>query len=214
MNITAEKQHISREFGYSYQRISQSYLALEKTLGTQNDIVFNVLENAGSPSVTERRLALSDEFIITHAAVLVSKIGSATPTDAQRAIAKMYSWVNPSVFDGTNDANIQALFNGEFSLTVSDFNFLPAMSMRDFLRVPETQAGTFTGVEADGTTDTSQAGDSRTNGLFGYYPTDLIKITGQDKIVPKITLPASVNMAEDSETNTVHLLFKGYLITG
>ncbi len=214
MNIQAEKKQIAAQFGYNYQRVSQSYLALEKTLGTQNDIIFNVLENAGSPSVTERRLALSDEFIITHAALLVSKIAAASPTDAQRAVAKMYSWLNTSVFDGSNDANIQALFNAEFSLTVSDFNYLPAMSTRDFLRVPETQAGTFTGVESDGTTDTTQAGDSRTNGLFGYYPTDLIKITGQDKIVPKITLPASVNMAEASETNTVHLLFKGYLITG
>jgi len=107
------------------------------------------------------------------------------------------------------------LFNGKLGLTVNEFNYFPALSTRDFLRVPETQEGTFTGVNA-GSSDTSQGGDSRTNGLYGYYPVDPLIITGKDNIEAAIKLPASYNMAASASNhiNVAVFLAKGYLVTG
>lgn len=208
MNKTAQKQYIAQAAKVPVESLSESYLRLETVLGTGNSIQFNAQINVGTPIATEQRLKLNDGFIITHMALFVKKIASATPTANQHAIAPLFPYVNPSVFDGTNDPNVEALYNSTLSLTVNQRTWIPAMNTFSFKRVPDAQKGAPT---AAGPLVTPT--DGRPNSLYGYVETDLIVLTGSQNIDIAITLPTGWNasMAETSETNCAVLMIAGYL---
>lgn len=208
MNKTAQKQYIAQAAGVPVESLSESFLRLETVLGTGNSIQFNAQLNVGTPIATEQRLKLNDGFIITHIGLFVKKIASATPTANQHAIAELYPYTNPSVFDGTNDPNVEALYNSTLSLTVNQRTWIPAMNTFSFKRVPDAQKGAPT---AAGPLVTPT--DGRPNSLYGYVETDLIVLTGSQNIDIAITLPTGWNasMAETGETNCAVLMIAGYL---
>lgn len=212
MNVTQEKEYIAKTFGVGFSTLSASYLRLETLLGTSDTVQFNVQENLGTVIATEQRLKQSDQFIITHVSFAIKKIASSTPTAAQQAIAILYTWVNSNtgLFDGTNDANIQGIYNGSLQFDINRKTLIPQIQMRCFERVPEDQQGQPLAAIA-GPVLYSLKRDSLPNGLFGYFQTDYIRFNGYDNIQPQINLPASVNMAEASESNYAVLLFNGYL---
>ncbi len=211
-SVSDEKRYIESIFNIPFQSLSASYLRFEKLLGTQAEIVFNVQENLPGRIVSEQRLNQTDQFIVTHIGFAIKKIASATPTDAQQAAAILYTWVNTNtgLFDGSNDANIQAIYNGYFEIAVERKTYVPAIDMRSFERVPDIQQGQPLAAITGPTTYPVKR-DGFPNGLYGYFPTDFIRLNGYDLIQPTITLPASVAMAEAAESNYAVLLFKGYL---
>lgn len=208
MNKTAQKQYVSAQTGAPLASLSESYLRFETLLTTQNQIKFNVKENVGTVIATERRLNLNDAFIITHMALFVKKVASATPTVVQHANAILYPYRNPSIFDGTNDANIESVYNSTLSLAVNNITYIPAMNTFSFKRVPNAQQGSPTAAGP-----LLQASDERPNSLFGYVETDLIVLTGSQTIDIAIDLPSgwSGTMAEASESNYAVLMVAGYL---
>ncbi len=212
MNKTAQKQYVQAATGVPLASLSESYLRFETLLTTQNQIKFNVKENVGTVVPTERRLSLNDAFIITHMALFVKKVASATPTVVQHANAILYPYRNPSIFDGTNDANIESIYNSTLSLAVNNVTYIPGMNTFSFKRVPNAQQGNINAAIAGPVTYTT-ASDERPNSLFGYVETDLIVLTGSQTIDIAIDLPSgwSGTMAEASESNYAVLMVAGYL---
>jgi hypothetical protein len=212
MNKTAQKQYVAAQTGAPLASLSESFLRFETLLSTQNKISFNVKENQGTIIATENRLSLNDAFIITHMALFVKKVASATPTVVQHANAVLYPYRNPSVFDGTNDANIDGLYNSTLSLAVNNVTYIPAMNTFSFKRVPNAQQGNINAAIAGPVTYTT-ATDERPNSLFGYVETDLIVLTGSQNINIDIDLPTgwSGTFAESSESNYAVLMVAGYL---
>lgn len=210
--VTAEKRYIESRFGIGFESLSASYLRLETLLGTQATIDFNVQTNLPNVIASEKRLNQSDQFIVTHLGFAIKKIAAASPTAAQHAVAILYTWVNSNtgLFAGANDANIQAIFNGFLEFTVNRKTYVPAIDMRSFERVPESQQGQPLAAIAGPVTYALKR-DSFPNGLFGYFPVDYIRLNGYDLITPTITLPSSVAMAVANESNYAVLLMKGYL---
>ncbi len=208
MNKTAQKQFIASATGVPLTSLSESYLRFETLLTTQNTISFNVKENTGITLPTEERLSLNDAFIITHMALFVKKIASATPTAVQHANADLFPYRNPAVFDGTNDANLDGLYNSTLSLAVNQRKFIPSMNTFSFKRVPDAQKGAPTAVGPLVTPT-----DGRPNSLYGYVETDLIVLTGSQNIDIQIALPTgwSGTFAESNESNYAVLMVAGYL---
>jgi hypothetical protein len=157
-------------------------------------------------------LAQNDKFCVTHISFALGKIQSATPTDTQLANMLLYRFVNKatSLFDGSNDANLQAIYNGVLSITVDNVRIIPRTDMFCFERVPEAQQGNVNAAISGPTTYTTQR-DGNPNGLFGYYPVDpfIVKGTGKNDFV--VSLPTGVNMAESNETNYLVMQLKGFV---
>jgi len=217
-SIVKEKEYISSKLGIPYENLSQSYLRSETALGTTTAIVHQL--QAGrvpSPTATERLLSLNDEFVITHLFIGLKQIASDSPTAAQHDYATVYTWYNPNVFSGTNATNVDAVYNASFSLTVDRRVYIPHFPVRAFLRVPDTQSGSY--LEAAGTATTPAATfvgndgyDSFPNGLYGFYPTDPIKIDGRQTLNAEINLNTSIVFDDSSNTVYTVLEARGYLL--
>jgi hypothetical protein len=200
-----------------YSAVSQSMLRLEQVLTTQSVITFNVLSNAGNGTILapEIRLNLNDAFVVTHIGFRVAKVAAASPTTNQIVNKKLYTNPNPFIFDGAaGDVNIAGLFNGVFSLEVNQKKFIPSLSMLEFLRYPDTQEGSQTGVMT-GPAYSRAANDAKPSGNFGFVETDEILLTGTQTILPSISLPQgyTASFTETNEVNYAVLLLKGYLFS-
>lgn len=223
-SIVAEKKFItdrlnSQGLAVSYENLSSSYLRSETLLGTTTSIPFEL--QAGrvpNPTPTERLLNLNDQFVITHIFIGLKKVASATPTALQHAKAEIYTWFNPNVFTGTNNPNVDTIYNGSLNWTVNRKEFIPEFPVRAFLRIPQTQQGTL--LTTNGTVDTPAATftgngggfDSIENGLFGFYPQDPTLIDGRQTLDIDVDLGTSVVFADESTSVYAVLECRGYLI--
>jgi hypothetical protein len=209
----AEKQRIAMLLGVNVNEITSNYLRSNVALGSTSSITLPINEAAKSPRlVTDQLLAQNDVFCVTHIAFALSKIASATPSDAQLSNALLYRYVNRAtgLFDGTNDANLQSIFNGVLSITVNNVKIIPRLDMFCFERVPDAQQGNVSAAITGPTTYTQQR-DGNPNGLFGYFPVDPFTIAGTGKNDFVVSLPTGVNMAEASETNYLVMQLKGFV---
>lgn len=218
MNVIEQRNYIANKLRINKQKLAQSILRAETDLTTQNTVKFTLQRNQKtSPNGTEILLQQNDAFVITHLQLLLYKVAAGSPSDAQRGVADLYNYVNKSVFDGSNDANLQALFNAYFQLSVNRTEYLTAFPSLYFERVPDTQKGTTTTAyvnASNANATTTIARDAKPNGFYGAFPTDLIVINGFESVEAQLVLPATVNMQESNETNTAVLLAHGYLAKG
>lgn len=207
--VVAEKQYLAAKLNVDYSSLSQSYVRSETLLETQNTISFVI--QAGKKQAflpTERPIALNDEFVITHIFIGLKKIAAAAPTNLQQITARVLTYENPVVFDGAGgDANIPGFYNGSLSFTIDRVEFLPAIPVRAFRRVPTQQqqaeiAGVFPG-----------SIDEFSNGLYGFYPIEPVKVDGRQTINIEIDLGDAVDLDEANESNYAVLELRGYLIT-
>ena len=221
-SIVAEKKFIAQRLQeqglqVSYENLSSSYQRAETLLTTTSAIPFEL--QAGrvpNPTPTERLLNLNDQFVISHLFVGLKKVASATPTALQHVKAETYTWYNPLIFTGTNNPNVDAIYNGSLNWTINRKEFIPEFPVRAFLRVPQTQFGNALIASGSDTTpaDTFYPGgfDSFENGLFGFYPQDPTLIDGRQTIDINIDLNTSVAFS-DAETSVYAVLeARGYLI--
>lgn len=210
MNIKAEKNALAASLGVSIQRMSQAYLRVERSLGTDQSISFDPNKTNSVANVVEKLLSQNDKFIVTHVGIAIKKCAD---TPAGHAVARLYTYLNENVFSQANDANIQAVYNGSLKIQRNETVYVPGLDARSFERVPTSQEGTVTAA-ITGPTTYSTGRDGFENGLFGYYPIDPFIISGDEKNEFTLNLPTSVNMAATSNANFVVLLLKGYLLQG
>lgn len=208
-SVIAEKQYITSKLGVPYDSLSQSYLRAETLLGTTSVISFNVQKGqVASPIVTERLLELNDQFVITHIGYGTKFIASDTPTNLQQSNSQVYTYADTNVFSGTNASNVASIYNSDISFQINRKSFIPTFPMRAFLRVPDTQ----TSANAYFTGSGSKLTNSYTNGLFSFYPTEVVLIDGRQTLDIQINLNQSI--AFDDTTASLYgvLEFRGYLI--
>jgi hypothetical protein len=199
-SIIAEKKFIAERTGIPYSNLSQSYLRSEILLGSNSQYSFNLQKGNGgaAPIVTERLLELNDEFVITHLFIGLKK--PAGTSVAQQLEAQIYTYPdqNGAVFAGVDEA----LYNGNFSLTINRKEFLPQFPIRFFRRVPDQQSG----LNATGGATNK---NGYPNGLYGFAPFEPVKIDGRQTIDALIDLNGAVTF-----TTGVYavLELRGYLV--
>lgn len=208
-SVIAEKQYIVSKLGVPYENLSQSYLRAETQLTTTSVIPFSLQRGqVASPIVTEQLLELNDQFVITHIGFGLKNIGSDSPTTQQHLNAQIYTYVDTNAFTGTNAPNCASIYNTNLSFTINRKDFIPAMPMRSFLRVPDTQTTT----NADYTTSGIKQTNSFPNGLYSFYPTEVVLIDGRQTLDIQINLGASVTFDDTSFSYYAVLEFRGYLV--
>jgi hypothetical protein len=208
-SIVKEKQYISNVLSVPFENLSQSYLQKGVALGTQSVLNFPVqTSQVASPLVTDNLLNLNDEFICTHYTVFLRAIGSDTPTNTQLLNALPITYCDLNVFTGTNAANVGAIYNGTLTFTIDRKDFIPSWPVRSFYRVPTTQ----TAANAYFTASAIKTVNGFDNGLYGFYQTEPVKITGRQTLDISIDLGASVIMDDSSFTYYAVLELRGYLL--
>jgi len=112
---------LKRKFnvGKSSVIITPGYLRSEQVLSTQNQINFPILVNEGTaPRSTERRLGISDAFVITDLGIRIGRLTGAgvqlTPGPIQ-----LESFMNPAIFTvAAEQAALNTMYNGFLSVKV------------------------------------------------------------------------------------------------
>jgi hypothetical protein len=207
-SVIAEKQYITSKLGVPYENLSQSYLRAETALTTTSVIPFFLQRGqVASPIVTENLLELNDQFVVTHIGFGLKQIGADSPTTQQHLNAQVFTYADTNTFTGTNAANVASIYNTNLSMTINRKDFIPAFPMRSFLRVPESQTATNAGY----TTGPKQT-NSFPNGLYSFYPTEVVLIDGRQTLDIQINLGASVAFDDASNSVFAVLEFRGYLI--
>ena len=208
-SIVKEKQYISNVLSVPFENLSQSYLQKAVALGTQSVINFPVqTSQVASPLVTDNLLNLNDEFVVTHYTVFLRNVGADSPTNTQLLNALPITYCDLNVFTGTNAANVGAIYNGTLTFTIDRKDFIPAWPVRSFYRVPTTQ----TAANAYFTASAIKTVNGFDNGLYGFYQTEPVKITGRQTLDISIDLGASVIMDDSSFTYYAVLELRGYLL--
>lgn len=193
---------------YPQAKPMKSYLRLEKSIqGTFTQVSFDVLVNQGTPGVTERRLQITDKFVITHMAIMIYKAGATTSaTDPEKAAAKLRSWNNPIVFSGAGEAAaLQGIYNGYTEIKVDQTVYAPYIDNQLFYRVPTSQQGV-------GPTVIIQADEySDVNYPFAeIVPT--ITLSGASNNQITVNLPVSSTLSGTSSQNFLVCYMRGLLV--
>lgn len=189
---------------------TQSYLRLEQVLGTQGNINFQVLTNEGTPNVNERRLAISDSFMITSIFIGIYKVGAATPTNAQIAGGVLNTYPNSITYSKAGEAaNLQGIYNGYLSIRVNSVVYIDSLDCFRFYRVSTAQKGVNVSAAASNNAYVSEGYEK---GDFPFYAlTPGIRLSGATKNELQVTLPTSLDLTGTSSTNYAVCYLRGFL---
>lgn len=214
---TEQKQFLAQQLGVPFESLSESYLRAETVLAATKSYNFIMQQTqvgqAGTlvNPATNQLLKQNDLFIVTHIGILLKKITTAGITDALQASAKLYTYPNPSIFAASNEAaNLEAIYNGWLSFAVDRKIYIPALETRNFLRIPDAQAGAVTAAIAGPTTYTTPR-DGFPNSLYGYYPTDKFQFDGQQTLDFNLNMAGAPDLTAAAQTNYVVMMLKGFL---
>lgn len=164
---------------------TQSYLRLETNLGTQSTINFNVLNNQGAQTVTEKRLSITDSFIVTGLSIF-TYLSNGT----NGAKSTLDTFPNPLVYTGAGDAaTLQEVYNGFLSIRVNSVVYIDSLDVYRFYRVGQAQkAVLLTNVPSEYQQSTWDGGD------YGFYSlTPSIELSGATKNEIQLTLPENIS---------------------
>ena len=207
-SIVNEKKFIESKLGIPYSSLSQSYLRAETSLTTTTTIPFNLqTASVSSPLVTEKLLNLNDLFVITHVSVGARFISGTSLTNQKQLNAEVINYYDKNTFsEATYGANIASLWNANLSWIINRKEYVPALSMRNFLFAPITQTATNSGYT------TGPATTNAWNGPFtSFLPFEPTVISGRDTLNINVNLGSSVQF---TAANTVYATMevRGYLV--
>lgn len=192
------------------------FLRLEQSINTTtNTVAFQVKENQGSPTSTERRLKLADRFIALQWALFIGRVPLAagtTPTATEFAKQVKYTYPETKVFTAAGEAaNLMNVYNGYTSLRIGGDIIIDSFPNYKFYRVPEAQKGMQYATTAAGVT---QQDGGWPNPDWGYLNlTPSINLSGSQTIELNAILPQSISMAAaaGSYNNLIFELY-GFLL--
>lgn len=190
------------DVGRSNVIITPGYLRSEQVLATQNQVNFPILVNEGTaPRSTERRLGISDAFVITKLGVRIGRTSGVAPNTTPGTI-KLESWVNPKTFTvAAEAAGLQTLYNGSLAVKVGSITYIEALDCLRFQWIDTAQMGM-----APGGGDAY--GASAMRGLVDLaeiVPT--IQFSGVEKNVVQVTLPEAAAMAAVAPAENVAVFY-------
>lgn len=171
-----------RESGYNIQqaKLTQSFIRSEVLFSTaQSRLKLPVLvtdNTNGNAFNTERRLQLTDVFIVSSIGVYVGN-----PSSSTDASFKLFTWGNPLVFTTANvAAAIEGVYdNGFLSMIVDNDQMLPAWDLQQHHRIPQTQQAANADYTASGIT-LNDSFDYSTDGIVPNEPNFIL--TGNSNI--------------------------------
>ena len=194
--------------GRSNVIITPGYLRSEQVLSTQNQITFPILVNEGSaPRSTERRLGISDTFVMTSLGIRIGRLTGAAP-EATPGPIRLESFVNPKVWTVAAEvAALSTLFNGNMQVKVGSITYIEALDLLRFQSIGTAQRGLKV---ADGTDTYGASAIEGLQDLGDMVPT--IQFSGIEKNVVQITLPEAAAMgAVAPATNVAVFYANGFL---
>jgi hypothetical protein len=208
-SIVNEKKFIEAKLGLPYASLSQSYLRAETSLTTTSTIPFNLQSaNVAAPLVTEKLLNLNDVFVITNVSVGARFISGTTLTNQKQLNSEVINYYDSNTFtEATYGANIASLWNSNLSWIINRREYVPALSMRNFLFAPISQTAANAGYAT---------GPKQTNAWNGpftsFLPFEPTVISGRDTLNINVNLNSSVQF---TAANTVYATMevRGYLVT-
>lgn len=183
------------------------YLRLERKLTATKVVDFDLLTNAGTQTKTEKRLQITDTFIVTDLGFFLFTV----PTGASTALAVLRTFANPTIFNSaTESTRLNALYdNSFFTMTKNGIQSIPALDMARFKSVGVAQQGLDVGVTL------AYFQDERRNANIGFTKqySPVVTFQGNDKVELSITLPDSVDLTDTGGTrdNYAVLYFRGFL---
>lgn len=196
--------------------VTPSYLRFEKSIeGSFTTISFDVLANQGTPTVTERRLALTDKFVVTSLGFWLLKsdaTAASVPvsTSAQIANAVPYSYPNSTAFSLSGQAaNLQSLYNSYMSLRINTTVYIDSLPMMNFQRIATSQQVTAAANQNGISRDEWQSAGF---GTVAIEPT--VTFNGAAKIDLAINMPTSVALGGSGShayQTTACVIAYGYL---
>jgi hypothetical protein len=165
---------------------TQSYLRLEKQISTQSSIQFDVLNNVGVMTPTEKRLSITDSFVITGLSIFAYTYATNVANSQEKSV--LQTWPNPAVFAGVGEAaSLQGVYNGYLSVRVNSTVYLDSLDLFRFYRVGTAQKGLTV------FTASSYAASEFAGGDYGFYSlTPGIELSGATKNEIGITLPSNL----------------------
>lgn len=192
--------------------VTQSYLRLEKSLGTQQTVSFDVLNNVGTtaPNVTEKRLAITDNFLATEISIFIFKKLDANAIN----LSTLDTFPNALTYTGSGEAtNLMNLYNGFLSVKINSVTYIESLDVYSFYRVGTAQQGVQVSQQSAGVgSNGAYLADQWDAGSWGFYPiTPGIEFGGAKKNEITITTPASTAMGGTSSTNYVVCYVRGLL---
>lgn len=197
--------------GYNVQqaKLTQSYLRSEVLMSTsQSRLHLPVLvtdNQNGNAFNTERRLQLTDVFIVSAIGVYCGN-----PTSSTDAAWKLFSWGNPLVFTTSGAAAaIEGVFdNGFLSMIVDNDQMLPAWDLQQHHRIPQTQQATNVGYTSSGV-NLADSFDFSADGLVPNEPNFIL--TGNSNIDFSLNTINAVAAVQASTTGRWVVRLKGVL---
>jgi hypothetical protein len=158
-----------RDSGYNLDetKLTQNTIRSEVLMSTNSSSLHcPILENDnqnGNAFSTERRLKLTDVFVLSELAVKV-----ANPASAADAAFAVYSYANLTAFPTANTAAsiTGAYSNGYLSLLVDNQQTVPVIDLLRFYKAPQTQQA----ANADYTASAISLVDSQDGSEDGFYP--------------------------------------------
>jgi hypothetical protein len=182
-----------------------SYLRLEKTLGTQSNLAFSVLQNEGSANVTEKRLSISDTFTVTGIGVFLGHHASADDVSEMA----LHTYPNSAVFGSGKIDELQTFYNGFLSIRINQTVFLDSYDTQRHYAVGSAQEGV--AISANATVNLYQK-STWEGGNYGFQAvTPTLTLSGAAKNDVQLTFPASKDMTPTSGTNYAVIIFRGFL---
>lgn len=188
--------------------VTQSYLRLEQSIqGTQTSTKFGVLVNEGTPSVTEVRLGITDNFVVTNVGMFLMKAGAAVAaTNLEKAQSTLRTWPNPLIFTGAAEAiNLMGVYNGRYNIKINSTTYVENMDMYRYYNAPQSQKGVGPAVIIQ-----EDQVDGRDTGYEKIIPT--IKLGGAAKNDILVTYPTSMSMIGTLSENILVCILRGFLL--
>lgn len=188
-------------YNWRAAKLTQSFIRSEVLMSTsQSRLHLPVLvtdAQNGNAFNTEKRLQLTDVFVVSSLNVQVAKPASSTD-----AAYDTFNFADLSVFttSGTAAAIKGAYKNGNLSMIVDNDQVLPAWDMEWHYRAPVTQAGTNTLIAFSGATtvlNNTNSVDGSNDGIVANEPNFIL--TGNSNIDFSMNL---INAMAAIETNS------------
>lgn len=196
----------SQGFGLQAAKCTQSYIRTEVAVSSSTaQYQLPILVSAANSSTNATRVL--NKFLNLQDLFYVSEIGFALTVASGTAVnGKLYSYPNKTAFP-TGFTALNAVYNGQLSITINNEQVLPAWDVNRSFYVPQTQENTNALPPGPGVSTFDQL-DLKTDIFYPCEPG--IILNGAANIQATLTLPGAVSTV-DANTAIV-TVFRGILI--
>lgn len=172
--------------------ITEGYLRSEVDLLQQNNVKFPILVGDGTANVTERRLQISQMFLVTQISLMLYAIQSGS--QAARASSPLRSYAALDVNGGATEIGI--IYNGSLRIEVDQTVYFDALDCTRFRRSGTAQEGVEVSAAATNPAYVADTWDCDNYGFYRLVP--FIYLGGQADNKISLNLPLNVDLSSNN----------------